>query len=714
MKSEAKAPLESRVVEWLLGLIESDGLSEAIEGRDEIENVIRSSAQANVIRSFSIDYVSRLASSRAAAHVLSQLTLLQLVSVDKSISLTSTEVLRPDIICFNPETRTLVVFEVKRASATERQTVTELAGYEQELRNMLPFLGNFETCFVIVAIEWTSLLDHAVGSLNAWSGKQCLGLKLKVAEDSFGLTCHLPEAWHLRGSVFIPPQAMQTIDLCLFEEEPDPGELWPPRSILTAMDVIARAGDRYGSHGFMMLWRDVNGFGNGNWSLTLCAIDPLAMYSWCRSRGQPHRESETSRFLDAEAEGSAELVPSVVYRMAQEAFAVLKGKFDPQFDGAFGWHEKVAQYRSRGVPVRFDFWGSLGDYAREFVCSQGVRNQFMPFLEVSELDWTDPDVAVPLIEMLSGHSPFPGGLIRCSDAFAVGRVLGMLEIAVSNFDQGAEYAKKFEPLVRWAEIEALRFAIEMKQIYDVSREVTEPMPALTNAAERRLSAVRSLSKWVANSLIGDAHPIHQELFYLGAIGAAPFSGWIEDAIALLDLKHKEHLLSICRQVVGELITLAADNGNPIDKAPLTKFLSTFAAYVKVGDAKDYQTLQQSLAGIPEALLIEEFESIVLSAADSLIPVVLHTVAPLQNVLVDWDWLKAGVKATFDSGFHWPTVIRAQDGTIGAGRLDEKAAELLVPIADPSKEVYFLNESAVSHMAVKVTWKKLMAIVAGER
>lgn len=714
MKSESNTPLESRVVEWLLGLIESDDLSAAIGGRDEIENVVRSSDQPNVIRSFSIDYVSRLASSRAAAHVLSQLDPLQLVSVDKSISLTSTEVLRPDIICFNPETRTLIVFEVKRASATERQTVTELAGYEQELRNMLPFLGSFDICFVVVATEWTPLLDHAVGSLNAWSGKQCLGLRLNVAEDSFGLTCHLPEAWHLRGSVFIPPQAMQTIDLCLFEEETDPEELWPPRSVMTAMDVIARAGDRYGSHGFMMLWRDVNGFGNGNWSLTLCAIDPLAMYSWCRSNGQPHRESETSRFLDAEVKGSTELIPSVVYRMAREAFPVLKGKYDPQFEGAFGWHEKVLQYRSRGVPVRFDFWGSLGDYAREFVCSRGVRDQFMPFLEVSELDWTDPDVAVPLIEMLTGHSPFPGGLIRCSDAFAVGRALGMLEIAASNFDQGGEYAKKFEPLVRWAELEALRFAIEMKQIYDVSQEVTEPMPALTNASERRLSAARSLGEWVMNSLIGDDHSIHQELFYLGSIGAAPFSGWIENSIGLLDQKHKEHLLSMCRKVVGELITLAADNENPMNKAPLAKFISTFSAYVAVGDAKDYESLQQSLASIPDDLLIEEFENIVLPAADSLIPVVLHTVAPLQNVLVDWDWLKAGVQATFDSGFHWPTVIRAQDGTIGAGRLDEKVAKLLMPIADPSKEVYFLNESAVSHVAAKITWEELMAIVAGDR
>ncbi|MNN33096.1 hypothetical protein D3C81_1468350 [compost metagenome] len=33
---------------------------------------------------------------------------------------------------------------------------------------MLPFLGNFDVCFVVVAADWSTLLVHAVGSMNAW------------------------------------------------------------------------------------------------------------------------------------------------------------------------------------------------------------------------------------------------------------------------------------------------------------------------------------------------------------------------------------------------------------------------------------------------------------------------------------------------------------------------------------------------------------------
>lgn len=60
--------------------------------------------------------------------MLNNLKLLDVVSVDKSISLTTGEALRPDILCFNPESRTLIVFEIKRDKLTERQAVIAPSG----------------------------------------------------------------------------------------------------------------------------------------------------------------------------------------------------------------------------------------------------------------------------------------------------------------------------------------------------------------------------------------------------------------------------------------------------------------------------------------------------------------------------------------------------------------------------------------------------------
>lgn len=95
--------------------------------------------------------MSRLASARASKFVLGQLGLLEIVAVDKSISLVSGEVLRPDIIAYNPESRVVLIFEVKREKGPERQAVSEVAGYEHEIQNLFPFLSNMDICFVIVA-----------------------------------------------------------------------------------------------------------------------------------------------------------------------------------------------------------------------------------------------------------------------------------------------------------------------------------------------------------------------------------------------------------------------------------------------------------------------------------------------------------------------------------------------------------------------------------
>ncbi|MEE5145467.1 hypothetical protein V2J91_05125 [Pseudomonas alliivorans] len=126
--STAKNPPEAEVVTWLQALIENEELVGMLQGQEMIAEITGGIRQEGFIPAFEIDYISRRASAEAAQHVLNRLGLLEIISINTSISLTKGEVLRPDILCFNPESRTLIVFEVKRAIDTERQTLTELAG----------------------------------------------------------------------------------------------------------------------------------------------------------------------------------------------------------------------------------------------------------------------------------------------------------------------------------------------------------------------------------------------------------------------------------------------------------------------------------------------------------------------------------------------------------------------------------------------------------
>lgn len=736
--SKPKLPPESEVVTWLQRLIENDQLLENIQGQEIITSITDAIGQDFFIPSFGIDYISRRASAEAAGHVLGRLGLLEIVSINTSISLTTGEVLRPDILCFNPESKTLVVFEVKRASETERQTVTELAGYEQELRNLLPFLGNFDICFVVVAADWSTLLTHAVGSMNAWSGKQCLALKLGATESSFALQAYLPEAWHLTGSVRLPPEALPSIDLYLIEKSVDAiddcenegvgdgagggraegngtDERLPPRLVITAMDIIARAGDRAGSHGFMMLWRDVNGHGRGRWCITLCAIDPYSMYAWCKEHGLPQRDSEASLFLDSRKADIAGQAPATIYDLANAAYPILKEQFDPEFDADACWQMKARKYRLRGVPTRFDFWGSLGQHAREFVCNPAVRNRYMPYMSRNQLDWTDPVVAMPLVENLSAGVPFPGGTIKCSDAFLAGRALGDLALAAFNAAPDKEHAARIEPMVEWAQLEALRYAIEMKQMYDVTEEIVTPIPMLSNDPSRRLQATEDLASWVRADLISDRHPFHQACFDLGLREAMLFRLSEEGSIDRFspDQPHEAALL-IRRILKGAILRMKGSQGRLLQSAGYRDFEEYLAPHLasyldEQGDV-DGVRLDAVLDEIPDLELLRAFPGTLVKGVDSIVPVVLHTVSPAFPVTVDWEWLKSGVRALFESGDHRPAVIFNQDGTVGTGRI-LGIGKFLSPITDPDVEVYLLDETSARNIAMKMTWEEVKGFYA---
>ena len=135
--SKAKLPPESEVVSWLKQIIENEELLESITGQEVITSLTDTVIQEHFLPCFGIDYISRRASAEAADFVLSRLSLLEIISINTSISLTTGEVLRPGILCFNPETKTLVVFEVSERAKPSVKLSLSLQGTNR----------SFETCF---------------------------------------------------------------------------------------------------------------------------------------------------------------------------------------------------------------------------------------------------------------------------------------------------------------------------------------------------------------------------------------------------------------------------------------------------------------------------------------------------------------------------------------------------------------------------------------
>lgn len=705
------AALEDEIVAWLVGLIESDQLIDAIHGCDHVREVADTFRQESVLPSFGIDQLSRRAGAHAAEAVLDNLGLLEIVSVNKSISLTKDEMLRPDILCFNPETRTFIIFEVKRDKSTEREAVSELAGYEQELRNALPLLGQHDINFVVVSTEWNVLLTHAVASLNTWSAKNCLALKISATAKPFSLACHLPTAWHPRGGVGLPDVAMQTIDVVFNpiedDEDGDADIAWgqPPQTLITATHALARAGDRRGAHGFVMLWQDTSGFGQGKWAWTLCGIDPIALQDWCNGHGLAVRPSELTRYLDQQVAEAPSLTPSSTFKIANEVLPIVHGWYTTEFENAFSWEEKLSILRRRTLPVYFEFWGTLGDHAREFVSHPGVRERYLPFIHSQEVDWTHPVVAMPLLGQISGKVPFPEGLIRCSDAFMAGVSIGIYEFLTWVADASETESEKLRALLKWCMLDLLKVGIEMAEIARTSEEIDEPPPPISESRKQRRSSTIALAEWTMDHLIGHDHPLHRASFELGRAGAVYFSDRLEDQERITFLNaHLDELAAALRDLISAVTVSAMRSGGGLLQAPILQRLLHSVGV----DTGDEERMHASLASASAQGLLAAFSEGQGGALDEVVMPVLRRAHPLTGIEVDWAEVKRGIQAIHDGGFLWPAVLLSQNGKFGTGRLSADMTACLPTITDPQQEVYFLDTRASHAMAVRLTWDQLQA------
>ena len=705
------AALEDEIVTWLVDLIENDRLVDAIENTDEVHNTAATFLQESVLPTFGIDQLSRRACAHAAETVLDNLASLEIVSVNKSISLTKDEMLRPDILCFNPETRVFVIFEVKRDKATEREAVSELAGYEQELRNVLPLLGQYDILFVAVSTEWSVLLTHAVASLNTWSSKHCLALKVSASTKPFSIACHLPNAWHPRGGVGLPDAAMQTIDV-IFEpldegddERVETAQAIPPQTLITATHALARAGDRKGAHGFVMLWQNTGLFGQGKWAWTLCGIDPIALQNWCTSWGFSWRPSALTRHLAQHIAESPRLVPSSTIRIAEEVLPITHSRYNAQFGHAYSWNEKLSLLQRHAMPTYFEFWGALGDHAREFVGHPCVRGRYAPYIDANEVDWTHPFVALPLLAQIGGQRPFPDGLVRCSDAFMAGVAVGIHEYLAWLSDASETEGNKVKALLKWCTHDLLILSIEMAEIARTSQEIKDMPPPISESPKKRLRATRDLASWVMDHLLGKDHPLHQASFQLGREGAIFFSERLHDKERIPYLEaHDERLAALLRDLMNAVCMQAMHNAGGFSQAPkLQQWLERLGA-----ETEDEIRLKTSLAAVPAQELLTAFRESRGKVLDEVIAPVPHRVLPLPAVHVDWHETRRSIQALHDGGCLWPAFIVSQNGAFGIGPLADELTTVLPRIVNPQQEVYFLDARASHAIAVKMTWEELQS------
>ena len=151
----------------LVELIEKEQFYEAIENKQNLDELIKNSKRKNLIPTFPLDLLLERRYLEAAMKVVEALVSYELVSgkIIKNISLDKKERLYPDCILYNKESEQIILIENKTSGQTEREAITELTGYSQEIFNHLPFLSNEELNYIVISTDFNTLLNHSVSSM---------------------------------------------------------------------------------------------------------------------------------------------------------------------------------------------------------------------------------------------------------------------------------------------------------------------------------------------------------------------------------------------------------------------------------------------------------------------------------------------------------------------------------------------------------------------
>ena len=668
-----------------------------------------------VIPRFSIDYITRKKLLKAGLNVLSSLNSLHILTSDNNISVTKNEVLRPDIVAICSENDSIIIFEFKKSKQAERQTLTELLAYEQEIKNIMPMLTNYDVKFVVVTTEWSPLLQHSVASKVTWSNRQILCLTASLnTEKQLSLKTFIPTAWKNTGNVYIPERALSCLTLCLYEknngqniedDKDTQGHGFDDR-ILTAIENMVHTGNLINAHGFILLWKDsyYDKLSLTKYNITVCGISAYELFNislLTTDKGAKHwLVNAVSKYIsDFSPSGHSESL----FHIANSSNSLLDTFVDPRTEGYNHWETEKRELSYRGEVLFCNFFGLIGEYARDHVLNPKVKksnvNQFLN----SVADWRYPLNGLRLIKNLSQPEFFSTGKILCSDAFKLGRLIGIDSFLRLNLQKNSDsiLANKFQ----WNLVSLLEAFDEVTLITGTSKNISKPSPLKFSLNHENIFDYSNHIEWLLKSFFKES-PEHSLLFYIGLNGNILFD----------DLSHKffhkdnlneiwesieEDIVLIINTVLGLYKQLEIEDGLYDNLEETYKYLK----HLLDSDEKDDPFI--------DSIEFSSFQNVwskVLESVDRLTLPAFHAQDRLNvsEYDIDWEWLRQGINEMLERGENDAGFILSANGETATGRVFERLGIKSPdsPLEDGS--LYFYDESSGLGVIKIVTWDELMS------
>jgi len=713
---------EQQVQDWLESAIAKDLLSDVIVGANKVRESLAWSESPEFKPLFPIDYLTRLGNLRSAEHVLGELHNLELISKNnRSISREKGESLFVDLLYCARETSRFVLFEIKNQDGSARETVTEIMAYEHEALNHTPFSSANDVMMVIVSRNFSTLLDHAVTGLNSWSRRRVLCLRFEDGEGDPRLIVHIPTAWSAIGQKGLTANGIMTATLS-FTPSPDLDEDDIHAVCSTAASLMVREAERSGGSGFAMVAYNhlYPGMAESPYLILAGIVNPFSFLEKARSEGfLENSRSPISEYILSD-DRTYELSASWAWLSCDGGAAVeyLTGYGSPEWALAQGWEgiRNIERWRCPGLtldrhimPVSVDFWGVLGDYARDAVRHVERMQNFMSSCARPGMDWRDPILGVLLLDEIASAPPLIDGQWTFSALFRLGLLLGRFgSISAQKADAEPEQQRMLQAGSFWAEVDMAGMLQEVALRYMSAEDMDEAPPTIAvrrcETGEEAFASVSAFADWILRAFIGEDEKLMRAAFTTGwqvyPIFDPQFdAGQNNRQVASL----RELAVTRARDWLKWSVVAATDDSH--DASATTKAITTsFGDQVPLTAGKS-----AALAAINELspkTLIDKLLTEIPRIVDSWHPQLAHTLAPLASIGHDWDWLEQQIAAARKRGEKNPCICIGAGGEIAVGILPPKP---WIPVVDDAtKNVLLSSNGSGSEIILVVSWENLRA------
>lgn len=203
------------------------------------------------------------------------LTYVEILTADINISLTKTEVLRPDFILYDQEKESIVIVELKNRAQATREAGTEIGAYAAAIRKYMPLLADSDIVNVIISSTWPPLLRHFVFNEVVWLGRSVICMEPTIENENQRLRIKdIRSFTATEHAVKIPMDALggHVIGLECLSQTDESLSKHVPRMRL-AGTAMARKGTALRSHGFAFLWETNDA--HAPYCFTLINVAPL-------------------------------------------------------------------------------------------------------------------------------------------------------------------------------------------------------------------------------------------------------------------------------------------------------------------------------------------------------------------------------------------------------------------------------------------------------